>query len=70
MSHGRKLEAKDAVVCKVCGRVDINDYNINPHHIGTRRTMVCYDCGEILNDAGHPQASMCRNCCPTGHGTK
>ena len=54
---------KHPVKCIHCGILDQN----SPGHVGTDKTMKCPDChvratGEYV--------AMCRECCPTGHGTR
>lgn len=57
--------------CAKCGKIDKTDKSVIPHHIGTKTIMGCKDCSYgKLNSYGHPIASMCRDCCPTGHGTR
>ena len=59
------------LVCSVCGKTDKTDTTVVPHHIGTKVVMGCPDCSQgKTNDYGKPVASMCRDCCPTGHGTR
>ena len=48
--------------CSKCGVVDKSDKT----HVGTKDVMRCEDCAA----SGDPHATMCRNCCPTGHGTR
>ena len=47
--------------CKKCGKTD-----------SIIKTLVCRDCDSPanLNDYGQPLANLCRDCCPTGHGTR
>lgn len=55
--------------CTKCGVVDKSTKR--PRYIGTSETMVCPDCNiGKLNKYNKPLAEMCRNCCPTKHGTK
>lgn len=57
--------------CEKCGKVDKTDETVTPHHIGTRESMGCRHCSNgKVNAYGNPVASMCRDCCPTGHGTR
>lgn len=51
------------VKCIKCGKVD--KPTEQPRNTGTSTTMRCVDC-----DTGDMRAKMCRNCCPTGHGTR
>ena len=50
------------LTCETCGRRDVSE----PGHVGTDVKMRCPDCC----NATDPHARKCRNCCPTGHGTK
>ena len=52
------------LTCPQCGKID------NNKHVGTLKIMSCPDCcqGE-LNSYNKPLAGLCRDCCPTGHGT-
>lgn len=66
------LSTKDGwLTCEKCGEKDIT----KPGHVGTKHTMRCNDCctSEEKNNE-HPHragyARLCRNCCPTAHGTK
>jgi hypothetical protein len=55
------------LVCSKCGKTDKTDKN----YIGTKDIMGCPDCSNgKVNTYGRPVASMCRDCCPTGHRTK
>jgi len=54
------------VVCAKCGKKDKpikavikNGVIVTQHNTGTAITMRCSDC-----------AKYCRDCCPTGHGTR
>lgn len=69
---------KRYVRCKKCGTLDapgmhcrtIDGQHTHPKSVGTSVEMVCPDCSDgTLNAYGHPLATMCRFCCPTGHGT-
>lgn len=53
-------KVKEALKCGKCGKVDaVTDIR-----------MVCPDCTDgNLNKHGGKLAAMCRECCPTGHGT-
>jgi len=56
---------KQFVTCAKCGKVAKTDSTVIPHEVGTQKCMRCPDC------AGEDgKASMCRACCPTGHGTR
>ena len=57
---------KTYVKCSVCGKTDKPDKAIIPHNIGTSTKMICPDCSDEPNN----KAIKCRNCCPTGHGTR
>jgi hypothetical protein len=58
---------KVPVRCLKCGHIDINA----PTHTGTASTMCCPDCNQgKVNKYGAKLAQYCRNCCPTGHGTR
>jgi hypothetical protein len=56
--------------CSKCG-CDATPRKWNPAkpeieaEVGTSTMMRCGDC----NTDGSPYACMCRDCCPTGHGT-
>lgn len=53
------------LTCPKCGVLD------NKKHIGTAVTMVCPDCNQGEKNKYHqPLAGLCRECCPTGYGTK
>lgn len=59
------------LTCSKCGKVAKPDKTRIPHEVGTSVKMCCPDCaGEIDNGYGHKLASMCRDCCPTGHRTR
>ncbi len=70
----RKLTINNAVVCVRCGDIDTN----RKGHIGTHKAMFCPDCGESpggVYPSKHAArvtgyAQRCRDCCPTGHGTR
>ena len=49
---------KEYVICTKCGKHDKPDKTIVPHNPGTCTKMECLDC-----------INLCRDCCPTGHGT-
>jgi len=51
------------VKCVGCGTTDRTD----DRHTGTAIEMLCVDCGAA--HGGRKYATMCRKCCPTGHGT-
>ena len=52
--------------CKQCGKVDFG----NKLNYGTQTDMTCQDCTDgSTNKYGMELANMCRDCCPTGHGT-
>jgi hypothetical protein len=69
------------VKCSKCGRTDRTvparvqfedgvGHVERPHHTGTSTKMRCEDCADskaIPHLRG--KATMCRDCCPTGHGT-
>jgi len=49
--------------CTKCGKVD-NTEMLVVLHVGTKTTMRCEDCA-----GPDGRATLCRTCCPTGHGT-
>ena len=49
------------VKCVKCGKLDATTKG----HVGTSVTMHCPDCCA----SSDPHATMCRDCCITGHGT-
>lgn len=49
--------------CKKCGITDNSSAILG--HVGTSKNMKCPDCADSTGFA-----TMCRNCCPTQHGTK
>lgn len=49
------------LVCAKCGKKDESTKT----HVGTDVVMRCRDCANSTD----PHATMCRDCCPTGHGT-
>lgn len=51
------------VKCSKCGATDKPAKH--PHNTGTATIMRCEDCATPES----PYATMCRNCCITGHGT-
>lgn len=54
------------LVCTKCGKRDVS----KPGHTGTSTVMRCPDCeGPDGTPSLMGHASMCRDCCPTGHGT-
>ena len=64
-------KSKKYVKCTKCATLDIS----RPGHVGTKDSMRCIDCGGVSSTEyqGRPLgnfASSCRNCCPTGHGTR
>ena len=67
--------------CAKCGcdatprRAKIVDGKIEVEaEVGTSTLMRCKDCAEKLHVSEPPltsgYATMCRDCCPTGHGTR
>jgi len=61
------------VKCAKCGRIDKTEMRLFSkigesfclkRHVGTKNTMKCVDC---CDETGY--AKLCRECCPTGHGT-
>lgn len=59
--------------CAKCKKIDKpqkavieNGIVIVPYNCGTAIDMRCPDCNEF----GKPYAILCRDCCPTGHGTR
>ncbi len=52
--------------CERCGAVDTDTY-----HAGTAVEMLCRDCADPCRTASSVTgyATLCRKCCPTGHGT-
>ena len=57
---------KEWLVCNKCSKVDKTEKG----YTGTQSHMVCEDCNiDARNIQNLPLAQMCRNCCPTGHGT-
>lgn len=52
-------------ICGKCGKVDRSWENQEAFYVGTSTKMKCPDCGD--EETGFAQ--LCRNCCPTGHGT-
>jgi hypothetical protein len=61
LMHSLAAKKDDWVVCEKCGEKDIT----KPGHTGTKAEMHCKECA---GPAG--TANKCRNCCPTGHGTR
>lgn len=57
------MTKKQFVKCVKCGTVDDGK---GKSHRGTSTKMICEWCGDV--DTGI--ATMCRHCCPTGHGTR
>jgi len=55
------------VNCRKCGKVDKPNRTSMPHNVGTSTKMVCRDCSDFPGDG---RAKLCRDCCPTGHGTR
>lgn len=55
------------VVCRCCGRTDdrYQDPITMRVNTGTAVTMRCEDCA-----GSDGRATLCRDCCPTGHGTR
>jgi hypothetical protein len=58
--------------CAKCGVVDSSTTKHQrihgmPDHVGTDVRMRCRDCADSASGSQH--ATMCRNCCPTQHGT-
>ncbi len=57
------------LTCKKCHVEDRNRPSPS-FHVGTSKSMVCPDCADgRTNLYGQLLASLCRDCCPTGHGT-
>jgi hypothetical protein len=55
-----------SVKCSRCGKVDYDRRDETGFlHIGTAASMSCYDC----NNGQTAKATLCRDCCPTRHGT-
>ena len=48
------------VLCIKCHKLDKSENG----HVGTSTKMLCEDCCVTA-----PHAKLCRNCCPTKHGT-
>jgi len=63
------------VTCAQCGKVDkprkpafdADGVTITTYNTGTATVMKCQDCGGNSHDK---HALRCRECCPTGHGTR
>jgi hypothetical protein len=57
-----KKQKREFITCVKCGKHDIGE---------TSTKMICPDCnnGTRKNTYGSPLAMLCRECCPTGHGT-
>jgi len=53
------------LTCAKCGKVDKPNKTIIPYNVGTSVKMQCSDCA-----TNGWYAKLCRNCCPTKHGTK
>lgn len=51
--------------CSECGALDIST---KAGHVGTFASMRCPDCSDSPDVRA--AATKCRNCCPTGHGTR
>ncbi len=49
--------------CERCGAIDTDTYSV-----GTSVEMLCRDCSDPSPGEGG-YATLCRKCCPTGHGT-
>jgi len=66
---------KKYVTCVKCGKVDkprkptfdADGVTITTYNTGTATVMKCQDCGGNSHDK---HALRCRECCPTGHGTR
>lgn len=67
--HSREWEQKPMntryIRCAKCGRADLPT-KTQP---GTSTTMRCPDCCEPIGTEYDRHATMCRECCPTGHQT-
>ena len=65
----RKGYKRQALVCRRCGAVDKSG-RLGPIYCGTDVEMRCADCTVYLQAPVNEQlATLCRGCCPTGHGT-
>lgn len=67
---------KTYVTCVKCGKTDKPHKDSIPYNVGTSTKMHCSDCDGVSEPSstlsryqGGP-ATMCRACCPTGHGTR
>jgi len=63
------------LICSKCKQKAETKTNVIPHIIGTSIKMHCSDCDGLEHPIDMPRyqgglATMCRECCPTGHGTK
>ena len=61
------------IVCSTCGKpakprpaVREGETIVKPRDVGTTDQMRCTACG----NSPDLKATMCRDCCPTGHGTR
>ena len=55
------------LACSICGKEDKTEGN----KVGTKWSLICPDCNDgIINKYNQPLATLCRECCPTGHGTR
>lgn len=64
--------------CSKCGHSDLpvkplikEGRIVREYNVGTSTLMRCADCSADGSTSGsNPYATMCRACCPTGHGTR